>query len=375
MRTAQLAKALTHQGCEVTIYSLTGRRQDYKQSTAVIDQHLPDGLREIVDLSLPRGMLQAAFRRLGLARVWQYPLLSWRLLPPRLKQLIEEVDWVLCDFPFFSFVDQLLLRKPVYLISHNLEHRLIRQERRWYSRWLANRVARLEAGAPLKYSGILACTEEDRAFFAERNQGSCLITEIPNGVIAKDYAISATEGQALRESLGFGSEALLCLFVGSSYGPNSEAFQWLKSFVKQYRSRLNDMDLHFVVVGSVAKQPYRKPGLVVTSFVDNCLPYYAAADVSFNPIVQGSGSNVKNYEAMATGLPLLSTEFGVRGMNLEGGRDYFHFERDSLMSALSELHARRRELATFGQNVQRRYQDEIFMDRIVYKRLLAQLEK
>ena len=43
------------------------------------------------------------------------------------------------------------------------------------------------------------------------------------------------------------------------------------------------------------------------------LPLLHAADCALNPVCSGSGSNLKLIEALAAGLPVLSTPFGMRG--------------------------------------------------------------
>jgi len=63
-------------------------------------------------------------------------------------------------------------------------------------------------------------------------------------------------------------------------------------------------------------------------------PYFAAADAGLNPIVRGSGANVKLFEYLATRLPVISTAFGVRGTDLQPGIDYLEYEPSGLRQAL-----------------------------------------
>ena len=43
------------------------------------------------------------------------------------------------------------------------------------------------------------------------------------------------------------------------------------------------------------------------------------ADVALNPVVRGSGTNLKIVEYMAAGAPVVSTEFGARGIDMVAG--------------------------------------------------------
>ena len=60
----------------------------------------------------------------------------------------------------------------------------------------------------------------------------------------------------------------------------------------------------------------------VTGFVPSVAPYLARAAVYANPLRFGAGTSLKVLEALASGLPLVSTAVGVRGFGLHSGRDY-----------------------------------------------------
>jgi glycosyltransferase involved in cell wall biosynthesis len=65
--------------------------------------------------------------------------------------------------------------------------------------------------------------------------------------------------------------------------------------------------------------------------------WLAAADVGLNPMVSGSGTNLKMLEYAAAGVPILSTPFGGRGGILEAGRHYRAAEIADFPRALGEL--------------------------------------
>ncbi len=48
---------------------------------------------------------------------------------------------------------------------------------------------------------------------------------------------------------------------------------------------------------------------------------YAAADIAINPMISGSGLNIKMLDYMAAGLPVVSTEVGARGLKVENNKD------------------------------------------------------
>ena len=47
--------------------------------------------------------------------------------------------------------------------------------------------------------------------------------------------------------------------------------------------------------------------------------YLSVADVAINPMLTGSGTNLKMLDYMANGIPVVSTEVGVRGLDIPKG--------------------------------------------------------
>lgn len=64
----------------------------------------------------------------------------------------------------------------------------------------------------------------------------------------------------------------------------------------------------------------------VTGRVDSTAPYLAQAQVFANALAFGGGSSLKVLEALAAGVPLVSTRVGVRGFALHNGEHYLAAE-------------------------------------------------
>jgi glycosyltransferase involved in cell wall biosynthesis len=114
------------------------------------------------------------------------------------------------------------------------------------------------------------------------------------------------------------------LFVGPlTYEPNRLAVHWM---VEKVLPRLRD-DLpgaSFTVVGEA--RDVRLPsgdgnGVVFTGYVDDVEPYYQQATVAVAPLHSGGGTRLKVIEALARGVPLVSTSFGIAGIDVSPGRD------------------------------------------------------
>ena len=67
----------------------------------------------------------------------------------------------------------------------------------------------------------------------------------------------------------------------------------------------------------------------VTGFVPSVRPFLEASAVYANPLQHGAGTSLKVLEALAAGLPLVSTALGVRGFELLAGEDYREAETAS----------------------------------------------
>jgi O-antigen biosynthesis protein len=65
----------------------------------------------------------------------------------------------------------------------------------------------------------------------------------------------------------------------------------------------------------------KDPSIIVTGFVDDLREYYAKSTLFVVPILRGAGTRVKIFEAMAAGIPIVSTTLGAEGIAIDPGRD------------------------------------------------------
>jgi glycosyltransferase involved in cell wall biosynthesis len=341
VRTGSIARSLAAMGHEVRIYSLAGRQSDYfgrgpegrRRGGYLLDERAAN-LVEETHLGLGYGLLQALARRLGYPRVWQVALMRRGLVPARLKAALRAADIIICDLPWCPPIRGPWASKPCFMISHNLEYRLLEQgspRHRRFAGWMH----RIEADAPQRYRDIFTCSDEDLAFFRSHDSnGRLTLPLIRCGVDPQRYAVPEGTRARVRAELGVGDEERLLMFSGSGFAPNVEALAALQEFCAREQSFLSRQRLRVLVVGSVAAAPLREGALLVTGPVPEIAPYFAAADAGLNPITRGSGANVKLFEYLATRLPVISTSFGVRGTELQPEVDYLPYEPALLRTAL-----------------------------------------
>lgn len=343
LRSFALANSLLRHGLEVFVYSLVGRKKDYLDRRPSSIQRWPGGVDEYVERGLWSFLAGYGSYGLGLPPVWLTRYLRAaasreRILPALLRQKLAWSDVVVADFPFVYpvFGAPSARGRHRVLSTHNVEHHLLDDESRWQNRWTRDGVRQIEIAAAEASDILMTCSAHDQQFFANHARvGKSVL--VPNGIDLSRFAGIEARREETRRGLGIGADVMLLLFTGSRWGPNQEAFDYLLSFARSQGERLERSKIHILVVGNVAAEPLRMPGLTATGKVEVVEPYFAAADAALNPINSGAGTNVKMGEFLAVRLPLVTTPFGARGFSIENGRTGFLFERDALATTLATV--------------------------------------
>jgi glycosyltransferase involved in cell wall biosynthesis len=339
LHTTFMAKVMGKLGYEVRVFALAGRREDYAQGKKCLDTQPVAGVREYVDLGLTYGLLQTVNRRIGGQRFWQFGLLKQGWVPSLLKEWLQWADVALADMPFIPPIPS-AKKIPWYLISHNLEFKLLEQGNR-QERLLAPFLEKIEAAAPQRYDDIFPVADEDYRFFQQHDRaGKCRLPMIGSGIDPEVYYPLHAQRAQTRASLGVADDEILFVFSGSQHAPNYLALDALKAFCRANEAALKAKRWRFLWLGSMESSAYQEGVMIATSRVPETPPYFAAADVGLNPVVTGSGANVKLFEYLAARLPVLSTVFGVRGTALQAGVDYTIYDPEQPWTGLEAAAAR-----------------------------------
>ncbi|MGB7405844.1 MAG: TIGR03087 family PEP-CTERM/XrtA system glycosyltransferase [Pacificimonas sp.] len=140
------------------------------------------------------------------------------------------------------------------------------------------------------------------------------------------------------------------------YRPNIDAAIWMaKAILPLVRQR--HPDATFTIVGSKPTNDVKaldtKPGVTVTGRVDDVRPYLAAADIAVAPVRIARGVQNKVLEAMAMGVPVVSTEPAFSGIDADPGRDLLVADQPSQFAdaiiRLAESEADRKMLGEAGR--------------------------
>lgn len=330
LRSSSLCEAFSGLGFEVTIYSFTGRKQDYLKLKSSGYQSIQKSIKEYTNRSWVYAFFQWFCYRFGLPPLW-ITILNKIYIPGTLKQLQKSADFTIIDFPFLYPVRD-TQKKPFYLNTHNAEFELVQSDsllRKW--------VRTIEKKAMATSDRVLFCNDRDLSTFTKLiPQITSKSSIVPNGVNPKHFQRNPSTRLKVRQFLGIESDQKVFLFTGSQYSPNKEAFSYLENFVHHHQDKLSQFNIVILVAGTVCLETQNNKNFKVLGRVENMKDYFAAADFGLNPILLGSGTNVKMIEFLAARLPILSTQFGARGLFFEDKKSILFFERDHLLDAIEQ---------------------------------------
>ncbi len=327
LRTSSLADHLAERSFTVSIFSLVGRRPDYVAGKKSETVAVSPGITEHIHRDRLTALIQLVFYRLRLPPFW---ISAWlRLFAPReLRRMLTEADHVVADFPFLASAP-IRAGRPFWLSTHNVEANLL-------SGWQKRTMQAIELRAATAAKGLVCCSRDDQEFFARLLPGKPTVY-VPNGLRDDRFHGLEPERARIRGKLGIEADDRVLLFTASAFAPNAEALQdFLIPFVRRHEELLARRRLHILVVGSVSRASWSEPHLTVTGKVPRVEPYFAAADVALNATLRGSGTNVKMGEYMAAGLPILTSDAGLRGYDLVPGEDCVTFDARTFSRVLAE---------------------------------------
>lgn len=239
------------------------------------------------------------------------------------REEIAKADVVIFSHPWvYPLVKDCLQPSQVVIYdSHNVEGFLRAQllnECNPPEAELLRRVAQDEYDVGCRADWILACSHEDLLrFYRVYGFSPEKMRVVPNGVMAFNEALPTLgKRAAARQGLGIGDNSFVAIFIGSGYGPNVQAAEFID---KQLAPLLPKVT--FVLAGGVGAgiRPSSK-NVVCTGQLDDDGKYrwFHASDIAINPMMSGSGTNIKMFDFMAMSLPVVSTVVGARGIETAG---------------------------------------------------------
>ena len=164
---------------------------------------------------------------------------------------------------------------------------------------------------------ILSCSEEDKHLFEKLYSIDPGKIEVyPNGV-ATDRIKPVDDCVRTDNKKVLNIDKKTAMFIGSSYLPNIEAAEYIINTLSRQCP-----EIVFLIVGGVGEKLDKKNQKNVKIYgsvsEEDKEKIFAASDIAINPILHGSGTNIKMFDYLAAGIPTISTPVGARGIDNDG---------------------------------------------------------
>jgi glycosyltransferase involved in cell wall biosynthesis len=250
--------------------------------------------------------------------------------------LARHADLMVCSHPYAMPALREVSSAAFVYEAHNVEADL-KADIYGDHQWAIDQVRALEQRAVFDAALVTSCSAPDlerlRELYERADDGKFAV--VPNGIDLHRTPFRDAASTARRRSM-FGVKQPLALFMGSAHGPNIDAAR----VVFEAARRLPHV--HFLLLGSVCRavEDWKRPaniGLagVVSDVEKSC--WLDICDVGLNPVISGSGTNLKLIEYAAAGLPVVSTDFGARGMGFSAGREYVSATAEAFAEGIETL--------------------------------------
>jgi glycosyltransferase involved in cell wall biosynthesis len=213
---------------------------------------------------------------------------------------------------------------PAIIIDwHNIESEMMWRYANTTGNWAKKIVAKRTAKLIERAENYLLDTVATHTVTSERERQKLLarrpganIHVIPNGVDTTYYTAGKLAEACHRSGQRDWKQSIL--FVGyMDYHANIDAVTWFARVAWPEIAR-NHPDLQFTIVGRDPAPEVLALGsdrIHVTGTVEDVRPFYASTVAAVVPLRSGSGTRLKILEAMAAGVPVVSTRLGAEGID------------------------------------------------------------
>lgn len=286
------------------------------------------------EMSLYKKMRGSAF---------EYSLINlYKLSPEYLFELEKSSmssEVVVSSEPYLFLAIKKVTRKKIWYDSHNVEYELQKSilEKSNYSSELLMQIKNIEEECCKVSELIMVCSSEDkRKMSTLYNINLNKIFVVPNGTESDNIkCIVPNKRDEIRYKYNI-NKNFVAFFIGAYYKPNIRAVEYIIEMAKQLSN------VYFIISGSVCnhlKDRSLPSNIKITGQIDerkkNLLLSYA--DVALNPMMYGSGTNLKMLEYFAYGIPVITTPVGARGLGVENKKHCLICEIDEFNKTILDF--------------------------------------
>ncbi len=306
-------------------------------------------------LSFTRAYADTSFSLVRLAGTWHpaappYLVRRFHVEEARrqLAALLEAQPYDVIQFeglmmvPYLSEVRRLQPKAQAVYRAHNTEYRIWRSlaahapslPQRLLYRLQARQLERYERHIARAFPLIVPISDDDAALFRGWSPSSRVVT-IPYGVVPVSPLPPAAGGPPV------------LLFLGAlDWRPNVQGLLWfirevwpsLHQAFPAVRLRLAGRAPSPSFLHQLQALSHHDGSIEVLGEIAETTPFYRSGSLFLVPLLAGSGIRIKILEAMAHGLPVVSTSAGAAGLPVTHGKNIFIADRpEEMISAIRTL--------------------------------------
>ncbi len=256
---------------------------------------------------------------------------------------------------------------PVVVATHNIEYGIYAQyvrslpivPLRYGYYWDVLKLKWWEERVWRAASHVIAVSNDDARVIRQHVGLSSLVSVVPNGVDVASFRFSMKKK---------GGTPVL-LFVGSfTWMQNRDAVNWLMTSIwPALQARYPGVRLRIVGRGmpKSLRNLVAQHQVTLLEHVENIEDELHSADVLLAPIRVGGGTSFKILEAMAAGLPVVTTTLGATGLRVRGGRELLIGDTaQDLIASVGKLFASDRMRNDLARNARKAIEREYGWDTI-----------
>ncbi|MDI1261204.1 glycosyltransferase [Aquabacterium sp.] len=232
-------------------------------------------------------------------------------------------DIVIADFLSMTpnILDSGISPSKIIVFQHNVESQIWKRHfesaknilLKTYMRIQWKRYHRFEQETCAKFKGVIAVSEDDALRFQDEFKLRNVLGHVPTGVNTEFFS-----------EIEYAPEPKHIVFLGSmDWMPNIDG---ILEFTKNVYPLIKNQcpDVRLTIIGrnptpAIVALSALDPSIKVTGTVDDVRPYMSKATVSVVPLRVGGGTRIKIFEAMAMGIPVVSSTIGAEGLPVQDG--------------------------------------------------------
>jgi len=239
------------------------------------------------------------------------------------RKMKKRIDELLRREPFDIIHTQLVRMAPyikdyektprvldmVDTLSLNMKRRLEREKLHMKPllRLEYRKLQKYEADICKVFDKVIVCSESGKQFLSYDGN----VTVCPNGVDTDFFHFTDSAK---------GSSSDLCFLGNMGYFPNVDAVSFfVKKIFPLVKKEISNVRFYIVGInppGCIRNLARKYQDIMVTGFVEDVRPYLKRAAVAVYPIRSGSGIQNKVLEAMASGTPVVATQYALEGIKV-----------------------------------------------------------